>query len=466
MHCKGFSDVTFTAHNTTLSNAHEAYALMLLGELYCGQGLVLTPNTNNTGIVENCNVLVSVDDLAQCCIAHGSSESILYAGVLEYVFNSACKVVVCASNGYFAFTQGNSVPLPPNTLIADFFGYVTTTAQEPALQISQGSQGEDEAAWREMVRTYNVYGPQMLKLFDDFLQVWVINSPEGIEFLESECKRTDFALSDFIEACCWASNTIMQDWSAQEIFRGFTHETSCGNNISVRVLSSWTTDHAVTQYFATESFGKKPFVFKSTIKDVQVLVHHAFCAKLNEDLREDEVIVASTRKMIPALNLSRPMCRIGEGVDAEVFEQAESPSVIVRCKNESKARLLDIFCKCNLKALPRVRKIHAGVYEMERLYFFGGILQDQDALQVLSDSYKNIAKLSDDFEALQDNDIKEALQYLRKALRGQRYRLDLHSGNIMQRKNGDVVLVDPLISLKYTSQEWARKQAQLIDEAW
>lgn len=459
----------YTAHNVTLQNAHEAYALMLLGELYCGQSVVTTPNTHpQGGEFDNCNVVVSLDSIADVSVLHANDNTFLYVGSAEFVFNGACKFVVCAPDGSFAVTNGQVIALQ-DLLIADFFGVVSENVSPEVAVVGRYSEG-DEEAWRDIVRSYNVYGPEILRLFDEFIQVWVQNSPSGIAFLEECVARYDFTLQDFCEACCFASAMIMQDWEAESIYRGYAASVSCGNNIAIHKLSSWSTNEGVAQGFANPEMAaacyKKPYVFSTTIKDVQVLTHHAFCERLNTDLKESEVVVYSERAMMPALNTTRPSYCIGQGVDAIVLEQKDSPFVIVKCKNPHKAVLLDIFAKCNLKALPRVRKICNNTYEMERLYAFTGEVADYDMLWELSCSYKNIAKLQHEIDALSDKSFKEALQYLRKALRNHRYRLDLHMGNIMQRKNGDVVLVDPLINLKYTSLEWARKQAQAVDEAW
>ncbi len=98
---------------------------------------------------------------------------------------------------------------------------------------------------------------------------------------------------------------------------------------------------------------------------------------------------------------------------------------------------------------------------MERLYDLAGGLIDENELIRLSKTYQPIGTLN--FKGVIDNNIFSALNHLKNICGELRYRLDFWGvngglSNIMQRENGEIVLVDPITTLKMTQEEWEARQ--------
>lgn len=149
---------------------------------------------------------------------------------------------------------------------------------------------------------------------------------------------------------------------------------------------------------------------------------------------------------------------IGGGVEALVYRK-DAQTVLIRA-TPSKAFILDFFCETCNPYFPRTRKISYLVYEQELLCDSYSASEDIYTLMKMSQTYTPTYKMLAHNLGLKNQGIVKAMSELFAYIYDARYRLDIweegygYFPNVMERNDGHIVFVDPVISLKMKSGEF------------
>ena len=312
-------------------------------------------------------------------------------------------------------------------------------------------------------------GQTYLDIYEEFVEAWIGNSENGLRKLDQLCYDKQVTVDDFVACLCNASTQVLQGIN-HWILRGFYSDDKRFSKIETKLLSSWTTDYDTAIGFAR--YNNRPFkhVFGTMLQQERILSHFMFCKFLSDGISgesEYEVIVVNEKCFSRNVALlTSPvnvmdMVEVGSGAEATVYASNESTQVLVYTEAQSKRDMLDMFIRHPHHNLPKVYKLSDNVYVMERLFELDRVLIDENELIRLSKTYQPIGTLS--FKGVIDNDIFSAMNHLKNICGEKRYRVDFWGvngelSNIMQRENGELVLVDPITTLKMTQEEWEAKR--------
>lgn len=308
-----------------------------------------------------------------------------------------------------------------------------------------------------------------LEIYVEFVCAWIKNSKNGLRDLEELCNDNNVTVEDFVRCLCNASAQVLQGIN-HWILRGFYSDDKLFNNIETRLLSSWTTDYDTADGFAKTNNHPFKHMFATMLGQTKILSHHMFCPYLRDGISGDaefEVIVVNEKCFSRDVAILQEtinvfdMVEVGSGAEATVYASNQSDLVLVYTEAQSKRDMLDMFIQHPHYNLPKVYKLSDNVYVMEKLYELDQTLVDENELIRLSKTYQPIGKLN--FKGIIDNAIFSALNHLKMICGEKRYRLDFWGvdgelSNIMQRKNGEIVLCDPITTLKMTQEEWEASQ--------